>query len=719
MPSPFQKAEWITCPRNNGGRNVYSAFYETITVKENGAPVLRIAAFSDYCVYENGQPILPLSGQFACYEEEPVYDEIPLSGILAPGKHELKIVLYTVGDNTSTHRKTPHALICEITDGDDILAFSSEKTLSEPEAHYVSGDPVKVTGQLGFSFRFDARGEDKKALAESEVISLSDRILPRPTEKLVFGKPITAKVVDGGSFENKTEGSTARIMNGAVLRTAGLSFLPDGSEPHPLRVTEGDGIYLIADLGSEQAGQLSFAIDLPEEAEILIGWGEHLADGKCPESPMGRVRTDIGGRNFTAVYLGKKGKNVFVSPFLRFGCRYLEVHIGAKEADVSSLALIPAIYPVKSVTDIVTADPVWNEIYRISVRTLRLCMHEHYEDCPWREQALYAMDSRNQMLCGYYAFGETRFALASLNLMASSLREDGMLELCSPARNSITIPSFTAVFLTSVKEYLDHSHDAVGTLKLLPTMIKIADTFLSRVDPKNGLIPCYPEQQYWNFYEWQSGLEGSISGHIEPEDMTYDAPLNAFVSIGLRSLSAVCRFFGRNEKAEAYEKAHLALNRSIDAAFFSEERGVYATYLDLNGNLSHYCELTNSLAAVCGAAKEERLASVLSALLEGNLIPVTLSYSIFKYDALLGNRVAPAKVFAEIRALWKRMLDDGATSFYETIEGQTAFGNAGSLCHGWSAVPVWFLHRYALNADPRVNGITGCRAETKPDPGVI
>ncbi len=43
---------------------------------------------------------------------------------------------------------------------------------------------------------------------------------------------------------------------------------------------------------------------------------------------------------------------------------------------------------------------ILQKIYDVSIYTLKCCMHEHYEDCPWREQALYTMDSRNQMLCG-------------------------------------------------------------------------------------------------------------------------------------------------------------------------------------------------------------------------------------------------------------------------------------------------------------------------------
>ncbi len=716
---PFEKASWITRP-SCGGMNLYSSFYETVTITEGRGAVLRICAFTDYCVYENGQPILPLSGQFPCYEEKPVYDEIGLDGVLSPGTHALKIVLYTVGADTSTHRKTPHALIYEFRDKDGILAFSSGDTRCEPEAHFVSGDPTRVTGQLGFSFRYHADGKDGTALTDAEEIALSDDFQPRPVRKLVCGKPIRAGIVDAGTYtDTGSAGTDAIRMAQAKLRTAGGPFDTDGTKEHRLTADGGGGVYLIADLGAEQAGLISFELTLPSAAEITIGWGEHLHDGVCEDAPAGRARTWIGGRSFAAVYRGTEGVNRFTMPFLRFGCRYLELHIAAPEVVIRSLCLIPTVYPLDRIASVRTPDPVWNDIYDVSVRTLRLCMHEHYEDCPWREQALYAMDSRNQMLCGYDAFGETRFALASLRLMADSLRDDGMMELCSPARVSITIPSFTAIFLTQVLEYYEFSRDTVGTLGLMPAVEKIADAFLKRIDPAVGLISCYPEERYWNFYEWQDGLAGSISGSVAPEDMTYDAPLNAFVSMGMRSAAKLCRAFGKEEKAVTYGEAHLSLNRAVNAAFWDEEKGAYATYLAFSGGLTHFCELTNALAVCCGAAKEERETAVLQKLSDGVLIPVTLSYGIFKYDALLSRSFEVKKTFAEIRSLWKRMLDDGATSFYETIDGEPAFGGAGSLCHGWSAVPVYLLHRYALHADPRLTGVPEPVSVTGPDPLVI
>lgn len=37
--------------------------------------------------------------------------------------------------------------------------------------------------------------------------------------------------------------------------------------------------------------------------------------------------------------------------------------------------------------------------------------------------------------------------------------------------------------------------------------------------------------------------------------------------------------------------------------------------------------------------------------------------------------------------------DKNSTTAWETIEGGEAFENAGSLCHGWSAVPIYYYHK--------------------------
>lgn len=81
---------------------------------------------------------------------------------------------------------------------------------------------------------------------------------------------------------------------------------------------------------------------------------------------------------------------------------------------------------------------------------------------------------------------------------------------------------------------------------------------------------------------------------------------------------------------------------------------------------------------------------------DNGLEPITLSHYIYKIDALMQE---PERyfntVYEEILSVWGSMLFKGCSSFWETIDGADAFDKAGSLCHGWSAAPIYFFGKWA------------------------
>ena len=713
MGNGLDRARWIWLPLPEQ-INQYGDFRQAFTLPETvGSVRLHISADSRYAAFINGGELL--ASQFADYPAYKAYDTMDITALVHPGENVLAVLGYCQGEDSSVYRLgTPGVIFAVEADG-AVVAASGGGTLCRLSREYESGEVERFSGQLSFSFRYHASARDGWQAADyrpgpdwgpGRETGACPVLVPRPNRPLVRRPPCPGRLTAQGVF---TDPLSPAAPCGERMQRAALAYrapgdwgLPETPASLPvekgLRLADpaGDGLYLLVDLQREEAGLLHLDIALPEPARILIGFGEHLDDL--------RARTSVGGRQFAAVYEARAGRQTFTHALKRAGCRYVQLHIYAHAATLYYAGVCPTVYPVDYRPAFHCADALHNRIFEVSRRTLELCMHEHYEDCPWREQALYAMDSRNQMLCGYYVFQNKEFAASSLRLLALGQREDGLLELCAPARVGVTIPCFSLSFVTALCEHVEAGGDLAFGRELLPVAERILSLFLGRRG-ENGLVPCFTAPGLWNFYEWRDGLDG---GSIFREDQipeTYDAPLNAMLSLALNDAAGLYARLGDTDAAVRCQREGNALNRAM-AAFWEEERGAYATYLTDTGR-RHFCELTQALLVCAGATDGARLDRALEALssAQNGLVPVTLSCSIFKYEALMRRPEAYGRwVMEDVARIWGGMLFAGATSFWETDAGAWDFERAGSLCHGWSAVPIYLYYRYVLGR--RLDGET-------------
>ena len=684
MKEFFAGADWIFVKDFHADVcNTYFDYRAEFHVDKKEKVKLYISASTLYAVYVNGQFVE--CGQYADYEDYQVYDEMLLDSYLSNGKNVLEIVQYVVGTDFSTHRIQKPGVIFAVWQEDNCLLNSNTDILSRKNVHYHSGTMEKVSVQLGYTFKYDACAE-KLPFRKSVLAGKEKNLQKRPIKKLIIEEATVGMLKTQGVFLNNCrEKPIGEIMHEAYLSTRKAGALLDiDDESIKWHVDEDDmaeGVYFIVDAGQETVGFLNLDVDVPEECDIYIGYGEHLEDM--------RVRTFVNNRNFCALYHAHAGRNRFFNPFLRMGMRYLQIHISSKKGILYKAGVRNCYYPL-NIKEAGFKNPLHHKIYDVGVRTLHMCMHEHYEDCPWREQALYTFDSCVQMLCGYYAFGEFEFARESLRLIAHSLREDNMLELCSPGKVRITIPSFTAVFIRQLKEYLDYSKDVVFIRQMYDMAKRIVDGFARRVDD-TGLIPCYQGKGYWNFYEWRKGLHGKEYFEQNPP---YECPLNAFVSDAFWCFARICDVVCP-ENAAYYDNLHIKLNEAIHKSFFDEQRGIYITRL--NGDSEQLHALTQAMALYVEATPEHLKDTVVKNMLGENMIPCSLSASIYEYDVLLQmGEIYRDYVREKVETVWGEMLYAGATTFWETEGGASDFKNAGSLCHGWSAVPIYLYGKYNL-----------------------
>ena len=94
------------------------------------------------------------------------------------------------------------------------------------------------------------------------------------------------------------------------------------------------------------------------------------------------------------------------------------------------------------------------------------------------------------------------------------------------------------------------------------------------------------------------------------------------------------------------------------------------------------------------------------------LIKAELPSLKFIYDALLkDDRDNLAFVLDDVRNRFDEMVYSEATSLWETVDGEGAFSNAGSLCHGWSSIFVYIAGAYLLGVKPLKPGFRTVKFE--------
>jgi hypothetical protein len=377
-----------------------------------------------------------------------------------------------------------------------------------------------------------------------------------------------------------------------------------------------------------------------------------------------------------------------MNAFRRCGCRYVELISDEPLTDVQ-VSMRSVVYPLSEREAPESLTLTEQRIYDACVHTLRCCMHEHYEDCPWREQALYTMDSRNQMLAGYYAFGEYVFPKSNLELISEDDRADGLLSICYPIKRDFAIPSFSLHFITECEEYLRYSGEGEFIREIYPKIKKTLDVFIERID-ESGLAKTFAGKDMWNFYEWEDGLDGELDRVLDGGSKEeYDLALNTLISYAISRMIGINKMLGFD--TDSLENVKNALNRAINSCFWRSDLGLYET----RKGSSHFAKLTNALAILCGAADGERAEKIAERLVDGTgLVDASLSMRAFLYDALLlvDRERYGAYVLSDIERIYTPMLTTGNNTVWETELGESDFDNAGSLCHGWSAIPIYYYN---------------------------
>jgi alpha-L-rhamnosidase len=376
--------------------------------------------------------------------------------------------------------------------------------------------------------------------------------------------------------------------------------------------------------------------------------------------------------------------------------RYIGISIitGDEPLTVRALSHRFTAYPYQVTAEFACSDANMERIWSVALRTMRLCSHETFEDCPYYEQMQYAGDTMITSKIAMLATGDYRLTKQALHHFDWSRLSEGLTQSRYPSRLVQVIPSWSLHWITTAKDYVQCSGDVGIVHELLPGFRAVLDWFRRHGDA-DGLPAKLP---FWNITDWCPWWpRGVVPGAA-------DGPTCIIVAqyiVALAETATLCELIGRTAEAADLVREADGLRGKLHARFWSEAEGLY---FDRPGGpeLSQY---GNAWAVLCGAAGARE-------------------YAIMRRRFPSDERLAPGSFFwwhAGFAALAKGGDYDRMPEFlgpwHESVAaGLDTFVEENSywrsLCHAWSAHPALEFLTRVLGVTPLAPGFA--RIQIKP-----
>ncbi len=510
----------------------------------------------------------------------------------------------------------------------------------------------------------------------------------------------------------------------AGLVEQGDALLRDDGETTLVRTSAAHDTSFVLDFGRIHTGYPCLELDARGGEVFELAAAEGVPGEWEPGGPVEPLRPDVARSHgsHVSVYTARPGAQRFEA-FEWTAVRWLQVTVrnAPEGVRIRHAGALATRYPAEHRGAFECSDPFLNELWRVGRTTLEQCMHDGWEDCPGREQRQWLGDATVELLVAQAAFGPSANALNRkfLEQAAESQRPDGLTQMFAPGDHGVDallIPDWTLQWILNAELHWLYTGDLDTVERIFPAIQRALAWFERQLGP-NDLVANLP---YWHFMDWAAlGRAGEA------------AALNAQLAGALRAAARLAHALESARAARRYQALAERIARSLAARHWDERRGVYVDCVDpATGRQDpRVSQHGNAALILWDVAPRERWARMVEYVSDPARIVFTAAppiaptggafdpersvvlantfYSHFVYRAL----AKAGRVDALLRGVRERygdMLARGATTLWES------FAPTASLCHGFSATPVFQLSTEVLGVEPLAPGFARFRFAPQP-----
>ena len=335
-------------------------------------------------------------------------------------------------------------------------------------------------------------------------------------------------------------------------------------------------------------------------------------------------------------------------------------------------------------------DALLNQIWSVAEHTFKLCSGVFFIDGIKRDKWIWSGDA-------YQSFFVNQYLMADPDINRRTLLA---LRGNDPMTTHInTILDYTLYWILSIKIHEEAYGDLEFAAQIYPKMCTLMEFCEGQLDEQGFLTG---REGDWIFIDWADlDKEGALCA----EQMLFAECYH--------TMAVLSRKLGMGmERCEEYEVKYERLTKNINAFYWDNDKGAYIdSYVSGRRHVARHANIFAILFDIADAKQKKQI--VENVLLNEQVPQITTPYfKFYEMDALckMGRL---EEVLARIREYWGGMLKRGAVTFWEEYdpavpeeEQYDMYGDqfGKSLCHAWSASPIYLLARYFIGltvTDPK------------------
>lgn len=460
-------------------------------------------------------------------------------------------------------------------------------------------------------------------------------------------------------------------------------------------------------LGTHCVGEIKFPVEIKGNDELILDFGDHCVgyisfclenDGavKITDSPV-KLSFSFGEFPLEIATLPEDYKGGLGSGWLqneersfvftpckgtlerRYSFRYLKIkrtdsgHFPVKIASLTAKCVCAVDINTAPVLN--TSDAVLKKIYDMSVRTLKECQQDVFEDGPKRDRRLWIGDLKLQAMTDYGIFRNLDLIKRCIYLFSSATGEHKMVAPCifpdsPPYVDEWTFCDYSLFFISCLYDWYKNTGDITLVEELFHVAYGQMEAVSERFNKDTGIIELNP------FIDWCPELDKKT------------AVLGVYIYC-LKQLRELSVLLGKPTEKIDTETEYAS--RSL-LGFFSKDKGLF---IAPSGQISYHSQVWAVLSGILTKKEAEALLGNINDT--DTKYTMRTPYMMHYYIEALYISGQKEKALDFIKSYWGKIADAGFDCCPEIFnpenEYESPYGapEINSACHAWSCTPAYWI----------------------------